>query len=327
MIFLFIVVAFLIQWIPGDWWVVLIVCLLLFAGLFIILNYILDQYITKKLIPIYRVIRKSGTNGQRRSGKRSVRPMEDIYNEVDKWTETKNTEIAELKANAQFRQEFIGNVSHELKTPIFNIQGYILTLLEGGLEDPAINRLYLERAEKSINRMIQIVEDLEYIARIESGELQLDLESFNICKLVDEVFELHEMRARKNKIRLIQGFSVDKEISVIADRKRILGVMSNLVINGIHYGKKGGLVKISVHDMVHHVLVEVSDDGLGIAEEDQKRIFERFYRVDKSRSRDQGGTGLGLSIVKHFIELHGQTINLQSTKGEGSTFTFTLEKA
>ncbi len=257
----------------------------------------------------------------------SGNPIEKIYDEVGDWARTKNTEIAQLKANAKFRQEFIGNVSHELKTPIFNIQGYILTLLEGGLDDPMINHLYLQKAEKSIDRMIQVVEDLERIDRIESGELRLEYSSFDLYLLVEEVFELHEMKARKAEIQLICDRKNEKAVLVKADRKRIMDVLGNLVVNGISYGKKGGWVKVDFIDMEKHFLVEVADNGIGIGEEDQKRIFERFYRVDKSRSRDQGGTGLGLSIVKHFVEAHRQTINIRSDKKLGTAFTFTLNKA
>lgn len=327
-IFLLFMLAFSQRWIPEKTWVILVISLVILVILYGINVFILRKFIYKKILPIYRVIRKSGVQAKKGSKAFDAQnPIDKIYTEVDDWAQTKNTEIAQLKANEKFRQEFIGNVSHELKTPIFNIQGYILTLLEGGLEDPGINRLYLERAEKSINRMIQIVKDLEYIARIESGELLLETEKFNLVKLVEEVFELHEMPARKRSVKLQLVYKADKPVMVMADRKRIIEVMSNLVINAINYGRKEGFVKVDFLDMERHVLVEVAYDGLGIAPDQQKRIFERFYRVDKSRSRDQGGTGLGLSIVKHFIEAHGQTINIQSELGEGTAFTFTLPKA
>lgn len=320
-------VIFDLGWIPGRSYTYVLAGVLIFIFLYLVLSYVIRTFIYEKILPIYRVIRKSGTGiSPEKKALSATNPIEEIYLEVDDWARTKTTEIEQLRANEKFRQEFIGNVSHELKTPIFNIQGYILTLLEGGLEDKSINRLYLEKAEKSINRMIQIVKDLEYIARIESGELELHMERFDIRKLVDEVFELHEMRAKKNKIRLLQVYKPERTLFVRADRKRILEVISNLVVNGIHYGKKGGAVTVDFLDMERHILVEVKDDGMGIEAHHQKRIFERFYRVDQSRSRDQGGTGLGLAIVKHFIEAHGQTIHLQSEKGSGTSFTFTLDK-
>lgn len=320
-------VAIMLGWV-GLSWLVLAVAALLLLGLGYVINaQILKHFIYRKILPIYRVIRKSGIKTKKSGrGSETEQTLDQIYSEVDDWAQTKNTEIEQLKANERFRQEFIGNVSHELKTPIFNIQGYILTLLEGGLEDPGINRLYLERAEKSINRMIQIVKDLEYISRIESGELELNKERFNLVKLVEEVFELHEMPARKRQIRLELVHKSEKPIMVFADRKRIIEVMSNLVVNAIHYGNKDGYVRVDFLDMERHILVEVADNGIGIPREHQKRVFERFYRIDKSRSRDQGGTGLGLSIVKHFIEAHRQTIHVQSEPGEGTSFTFTLQK-
>jgi len=215
---------------------------------------------------------------------------------------------------------------HELKTPIFNIQGYILTLIDGGLEDPSINRLYLERTEKSINRMISIVEDLEDISRLESGELILNREEFDIVKLVEEVFEIMEMKAKQKGIRLSVFSSSGKGIKVVADRKRIQDVMNNLIINSINYGNKGGNTTVSFMDMGQNLLIDVTDNGIGISEKDVPRIFERFYRTDKSRSRDQGGTGLGLAIVKHIIEAHNQTISVRSRLDKGSSFVFTLKK-
>jgi two-component system phosphate regulon sensor histidine kinase PhoR len=236
-------------------------------------------------------------------------------------------EIQQLKQLEKYRKDFLGNVSHELKTPIFNIQGYILTLLEGGIDDPGINMLYLKRTERSIDRMISIIEDLEAISKLESGELELNLTRFNIYQMVEEVFDLQEVRAEKRNIKLKFGRTADRNIQVLADKPRIFQVVSNLIVNSINYGKDGGTTTVSFYDMDNLVLVEVRDNGIGIAERDLPRIFERFYRTDKSRSREQGGTGLGLAIVKHIIEAHNQTINVNSTLGKGTSFTFTLEKA
>ena len=256
------------------------------------------------------------------SGKQDV--LSNIKKNLMEWSNDKASEIDRLKEMERYRKEFVGNVSHELKTPIFNIQGYILTLLDGGLDDPSVNRLYLERSEKSINRMIHIVEDLESIARLESGELQLDVESFNILQLVDEVFEMEERAAKKAKITL----EVErKPVWVYADKKRILEVMNNLVVNSINYGRKNGTTSIGFTEQDKLWWISVSDDGIGIAEKDCKRIFERFYRCDKSRSREQGGTGLGLAIVKHIVEAHGQTVSVQSVLGQGSTFGFSLPES
>lgn len=238
----------------------------------------------------------------------------------------KISEQEELKSPETYRKEFLGNVYHELKTPIFNIQGYILTLIEGGLDDPGINSLYLERTERNINRMISVVDDLESISGLESGELNLKIERFNIKKIIREVFELNEMRAKKLNIKLEDGKSKAGSVIVKADKKRIFQVLNNLVMNSINYGIKNGQTVVSLKESKDRVFIEVKDNGIGINKDDLSRIFERFYRVDKSRSRDTGGTGLGLSIVKHIIEAHKQTVVVESAPGKGSSFTFTLDR-
>lgn len=235
-------------------------------------------------------------------------------------------EMEKLRGDENYRTEFLGNVYHELKTPIFNMQGYILTLLEGGLEDETINRVYLERAEKNINRMISIVEDLESISGLESGSLNLTVEAFSIKKLIDDVSEANELRAYRQNIKLESGKLKDNDCQVSGDRKRIYQVINNLVVNSINYGSKGGKTVISVSRRGDKVLVEIKDNGIGISKEDIPRIFERFYRVDKSRSRDSGGTGLGLAIVKHILEAHEQSISIKSVEGKGTTFRFSLNR-
>jgi two-component system phosphate regulon sensor histidine kinase PhoR len=233
-------------------------------------------------------------------------------------------EIDRLKEMEQYRKEYLGNVSHELKTPIFNIQGYVLTLLDGGLEDGQINRKYLERTEKSINRLISIVEDLETISRHEAGELKLEKEYFDIVHLVEEVFEAQEIRAKKRNTQLIFDKKYKKPIIVYADKMKIFQVLTNLITNSIYYGKIGGKTRVSFSEVNKRILVEVHDNGIGIAPADISRVFERFYRVDKSRSREQGGTGLGLAIVKHIIEAHKETIQVKSRLNKGTSFFFTL---
>lgn len=291
-----------------------------------LINAFINSFIYAKIKPIYKTIHdfKPAKGAILNNDK-------DIFSQVDKevadWMKGKTLEIQKLRELEKYRKEFLGNVSHELKTPIFNIQGYILTLLEGGLDDPNINMLYLKRTEKSIDRMISIINDLEAIAKLESGELELHYERFNIYNLVEDVFELQEIRANNRNIQLKFGKASDRNVFVYADKQRISQVFSNLVVNSINYGKQGGQTTISFYDMDHVILVQVRDTGIGIPEEELPRIFERFYRVDKSRSRDQGGTGLGLAIVKHIIEAHQQTINVNSTPGKGTSFTFTLQKA
>ncbi|MCZ2248584.1 MAG: sensor histidine kinase [Bacteroidia bacterium] len=250
-----------------------------------------------------------------------------INTDVSQWAVHNKNEIEQLKKLELYRREFVGNVSHELKTPIFNIQGYILTLLDGGLHDDSINMDYLTRASKSVERMISIVEDLDTISQMESGELKLEYEKFDIVALANEVLIGSEMRASSRNIKLQFDENYTKPIMVSADKHFIRQVISNLVVNSIRYGKQGGQTTIKFNDLYQHVVVEVIDNGIGIAKHHLPRIFERFFRLDKSRSREHGGTGLGLAIVKHIIEAHNQTIDVKSTEGEGSVFTFTVEKA
>lgn len=309
--------------------VILVFALLFLVSAYFILLYILNKYITDKIKPVYKTILDLPVSGKKlesRKGQPS-NVLTEIKIEVEEWAKKQTEEIERLKDLERYRKEFVGNVSHELKTPIFNIQGYILTLLEGGIDDPKINKLYLQRTEKSIDRMISIVEDLESITKLESGELKLNIEKFDIVRLVEEVFEMGQMLAGERKISLEFVQKPDKPVMVKADKKRITEVVSNLVNNGIKYNRRKGAVRVSFYDLEDHIMVEVADTGFGIEKKDLPRIFERFYRVDKSRSREQGGTGLGLSIVKHIIEAHDQTINVKSVVEEGTTFTFTLEKA
>jgi len=294
---------------------------------FFIIRYFIDRFIYARIKPIYKTLNSIGNDEYEGNDMAGKDIIADADNKVDSWVKGKDREIKQLKQMEKYRKEFIGNVSHELKTPIFNIQGYILTLLDGGMDDPEVNRLFLTRTEKSIDRMISIIEDLESISKLESGELKLEPETFNLRKLAEDVYDLQEFRAKEKNIKLTFGKSFEKEVMVKADKQRIHQVLSNLVVNSINYGKKHGRTEISVYDMANRVLVEVKDNGIGIAEKHLPRIFERFYRADKSRSREQGGTGLGLSIVKHIIEAHKQKINVSSEEGKGTSFTFTLEKA
>lgn len=294
-----------------------------------IIRFAIHKFILEKIRPIYKIIDFVPHKEKKEKLKLTPRFVElsDVEQDVEDWAQNQRQEIERLKEMERYRKDFVGNVSHELKTPIFNIQGYILTLLEGGLEDPNINKLYLNRTEKSIDRMISIVEDLESINKLETGELKPQFSVFDIVKIVDDVYDMEQRLSKERKISLMFTDKPDKPLMVKADRKRIIEVLTNLVVNGIKYGKKSGFIKISFYDFDDKIMIEVSDNGIGIAKKDVLRIFERFFRVDKSRSREQGGTGLGLSIVKHIIEAHNQTINVQSVINEGTTFTFTLEKA
>ena len=308
-------------------WVYLVLILFYFAIIYSLIVYIMREYVDHRIEPIYKIIRKIPVEGKKiKKRGDQIDLVSTARQEVEEWAKNQTQEITRLKDLERYRKDFVGNVSHELKTPIFNIQGYILTLLEGGIDDPKVNKLYLKRTEKSIDRMISIVEDLESITKLESGELKLKYETFDLVKLVDDVIEMEQMMAGERKIQLLFD-RPEKPVKVYADKKRIMEVMTNLVVNGIKYGNRKGYVKISFYDLKHNLMIEVADNGLGIDSKHLPRIFERFYRADKSRSREQGGTGLGLSIVKHIIEAHEQTINVKSGVDEGTTFTFTLEKA
>jgi two-component system phosphate regulon sensor histidine kinase PhoR len=293
---------------------------------FLTTSYILNYLINDKITPIYKTISGIPGKDRRKKKERNKDILAEVEHDVKIWADDKMAEIERLRDLEKYRKDFVGNVSHELKTPIFNIQGYILTLLDGGLEDPEINRLYLERTEKSIDRMINIVEDLESITKLESGELKLSPEVFDISKLVEEVFELELREATERSISMHLNLSSGKPFLVRADKKRIFEAMRNLIGNAIKYGRRDGNVTVGFYDMNNMLLIEVNDDGIGIDRKDLPRIFERFYRVDKSRSRMQGGTGLGLSIVKHIIEAHKQKIHVKSVPDNGTTFTFALEK-
>jgi len=302
--------------------------LTIFIVVYIAVYYTLTNFIFEKINPIYKTIHnKNIPEKELRKNFEEKDVVREVNDEVLDWARNKTKEIAQLKQMAKYRKEFLGNVSHELKTPIFNIQGYVLTLQDGAIDDPEINYQYLRKAENSINRMISIVEDLEAITKLETGELKLNYEVFDIVDLFREVIDSQELRAKEKGTTLAINPKYDKHIKVEADKEHIYQVASNLIVNSINYGRINGNTEVSFIPMGENILVEVTDDGIGIAKSDIPRIFERFYRVDKSRSRKEGGTGLGLAIVKHIIEAHGQTINVRSTKGEGTSFAFTLKEA
>jgi len=296
---------------------------------YFIYRYILEKFIYDKIKLIYKTIHtlKSKITFKEMDLSLNKDIISKVNEEVSEWAQDRKQEIEELKKLEVYRREFLGNVSHELKTPLFNIQGYILTLLDGGLDDPSINKEYLERSGKNIERMISIVEDLEVISRFETGEMKLDVINFDVVALATDVIELLEVKARKKNIRMNLSREYEKPLFVRADKERIRQVLINLLDNSIKYGTETGKTKVSFFDMDENLLIEVTDNGIGVDSKDISRLFERFFRVDKSRSREQGGSGLGLAIVKHILEAHKQTINVRSTIGVGTTFAFTLQKA
>ena len=252
-------------------------------------------------------------------------PIERFNAEIIQLSNDRQKELEHLQKLENYRKEFLGNVSHELKTPIFNIQGYVATLIDGGIYDPKINIEYLKRADKSVDRMINIIDDLETISQLETGTLSLDLERFNIVEMIHDVCKQIEIQAQKKNIAL-KVITQKENIKVFADRFRVRQVFSNLLSNSLKYGKENGETSITINPDKENVNITIADDGIGIEARHLPRIFERFYRVDKGRSREQGGTGLGLSIVKHIIEAHGQTISVSSIENQGTTFVFSLPK-
>lgn len=253
--------------------------------------------------------------------------IDRLEDEIKKLALERNKEAEQNRNLDSYRKEFLGNVSHELKTPIFNIQGYISTLIDGGIHDPSINIEYLKRADKSVDRMIQIIDDLETISQLEIGTLELELEVYDIAQQVKDVLDALDFQASKQNIKLQLAKKYDKPIFVKADKFRIRQVLVNLITNSIKYGKEKGKTIVSLNLFDEQVIVEIKDNGIGIAEKHLPRLFERFYRVDKGRSREQGGTGLGLAIVKHIIEAHGETIDVMSTTNEGTAISFTLKRS
>ena len=308
----------------------LIIDTLLFIFIFYSFKYTLEKYIYQKIRLIYKTIynlkRQKGVTVEKREYEYNT--IESVNQEVLEWGEKKKLEIKKKKKNEAYRRDFLGNIYHELKTPIFNIQGYVLTLLDGGLEDPNINREYLMRTEKSINRMIAIVEDLETISNLETSQIEMRMTKFDIVELAREVFEFLEIKARKKKKEFYLAEKYDRPITVEADKKWIRQVLVNLLDNSIKYGaKKEGRTKVSFFDMDENILIEITDDGPGIAPEELPRVFERFYRTESARNMEKSGTGLGLAIVKHIIDAHDQTVNVRSRLGVGTTFEIKKKKA
>ncbi|NEN22951.1 sensor histidine kinase [Cryomorpha ignava] len=301
--------------------------IIIFLGAWFALYKILQAFIYDKIKLIFRNMHSLKIERDSLKPDMSKDVLGEVNEQVIDWAEDRMAEIKDLRQKENFRKEFVGNVAHELKTPIFSIQGYILTLLEGALEDPNFNRKFLKKAAKSAERMAMLVEDLDTITQFESGNLKLELERVDIVELSREIMDGREREAEQKEIVLGFSKSYDRPIYVQADGFRISQVLTNLITNSINYGKKGGKTTIHFYDLDEQILIEVEDDGPGITKPHQGRLFERFYRVDKSRARHQGGTGLGLAICKHIIEAHKQSISVRSEPGKGAVFSFTLAKA
>lgn len=305
---------------------VLVVCIPIF---YFVLKYAIERFLYDRIRVLYKTILTSKQQSLKKDNDLTSKEIliENVNNEVKLWADKQAKEISELKKLEAYRREFLGNVSHELKTPITTIQGYVLTLLEGGIEDENINIKYLQRTAKSIDRLIAIVNDLEEISKFEAGVIELNINKINFALIVSEVIEFMEIKARKKNIKLEFVPFSDYQTNVWGDKEKLKQVLINLIDNSLKYGKDNGKTTISTFEMDDHILVEISDNGIGIEENELPRVFERFYRTEKSRTRAAGGTGLGLAIVKHIIEAHHQTIHVRSNIDVGSTFSFTLKKA
>ncbi|MBP6090932.1 MAG: sensor histidine kinase [Crocinitomicaceae bacterium] len=289
--------------------------------------FFIKYFINDRLKILYRSIRKDKFTPENTiKFKLTDDVIADAEIETQRWTEERNKEIVKLKEQEEFRREFLGNLAHELKTPVFSIQGYILTLLDGGLEDETVNRSFLERASKATDRMANILDDLDQITKLEVNAFKIEMRSFDIKELIVEVLESLELIASEKNITLKLHKDYNSKF-VLGDRSKIAQVLINLISNSIFYGNENGNTIIRLFSMDNIITIEVSDDGPGIEQQHIPRLFERFYRVEKSRNRNEGGSGLGLAIVKHIIESHGQSISVRSTIGIGSTFSFSLDKS
>ena len=305
---------------------ILISTVILFFISFFIIQYRAEHFIYRRLKKIYEDVSVLDIKDLQKD---SITPdIEKLSKKMQNFVEGKRLEIKNLTERDSFRRDFLGNVAHELKTPLFTVQGYILTLIEGAVNDKEIRTKYLESANKGVERLVAVIKDLDMISKLENDGLKINMTVFNILELIQNVFDMFEMKAKKKNITLKFDRVYEFPVFVSGDIEKIEQVLINLIVNSIKYGKPNGTTILAVDSYNEaHFIVKVNDNGEGIKQQHLPRLFERFYRVDQSRSRDQGGSGLGLSIVKHIIEAHHETILLKSTYGEGSEFSFTLKKA
>jgi two-component system phosphate regulon sensor histidine kinase PhoR len=309
-----------------DWGLLAIASVLIFIFSFGALQFRIERFIYRRIKKIYDDVELLESTPLATNP--VTTDMRTLTAEIEKFAKDKKIEIDTLKIREEYRKDFLGNVSHELKTPLFTAQGYLETLLDGAIEDKNIRRKYISRANKAVERLIYIVRDLDLITKLEVGDLRLEKENFNIVELIQNVFDLLEMKASKKKIVLTFDMAYPNPIMVYADKEKIQQVLTNLLVNSIKYGNENGTTEVSVENLVKNkVIVRVTDNGEGIPANHLPRLFERFYRVDPSGSRKEGGSGLGLSIVKHVIEAHGEKIYVESSEDVGSEFSFTLEKS
>ncbi len=320
------ILLFLSDLIDAYWMALPVLAVLVFCIAFLVVQVRAERFIYRRIEQIYEDVSllesTSLTSGP------ITTDLRTLNEEIENFARAKKIEIDTLRIREEYRKEFLGNVSHELKTPLFTVQGYIHTLLDGALDDKKVRRKYLNRAAKGVERLIYIIKDLDLITKLEVGDLHLEWETFDIVELIQNVFDLLEMKAAKKEISLVIDMEYTTPIYVRADKEKIQQVLTNLVVNSIKYGYPKGTTEVSVENLIKNkVIIRVTDNGEGIAEQHLTRLFERFYRVDKSGSRKEGGSGLGLAIVKHIIEAHNEKIYVESDVDVGSEFSFTLEKA
>lgn len=311
-----------------NWWIALVTLVGLFIVSYLLTHYFIQRFIFRKIKLIYKFIYQTKATKREEFYYKNVLPqksIDEVSEDVEKWAEQRKQEIEVLKRNEAYRKEFLQNLSHEFKTPVFAIQGYVDTLLQGAMDNPDTNRKFLQSAARNVERLVNLIDDLDEISRLESGEQKINIQPFVIQDLTREVFESLAYKAHEKNIRCIIKKGCETPITVFADKEKIRQVLINLVDNAIKYGKKDGMVEASFYNTDGtNILIEMSDDGIGISEEHLPRVFERFYRTDYGRSRNIGGTGLGLAICKHIIEAHGHSIHVRSKPDVGTTFGFTL---
>tara|TARA_R110002050_G_scaffold94765_2_gene197218 strand:+ start:74838 stop:75803 length:966 start_codon:yes stop_codon:yes gene_type:complete len=318
--------VFLYYYFELRWWMPVAFFIVTYVFSFLLIQYRVERFIYRRVKKIYDDLTLLESASLSKGA--ITTDMQTLTQEIDKFARDKKIEIETLKVREEYRKEFLGNVSHELKTPLFTVQGYILTLLDGAMDNKNLREKYLERASKGIDRLGYIIKDLDMITKLEVGDLSLNTEIFDIVELVRNVFDMLEIKARKKHITLTFDMNYANPILVKADKERIQQVLMNLIVNSLKYGRGKGTTEVSVENLIKNkVIIRITDNGEGIEKEHLPRLFERFYRVDKSGSRKEGGSGLGLSIVKHIIEAHDEKIYVESEFGVGSEFSFTLEKA
>ena len=316
-------------WLLPNWKIALLIFIVVFLGSYLLIRRVLESFIYRKIKLIYKVIYQTKATKREETYYKYILPqkgIDEVREDVEQWAQQKKAEIEVLQTNEAYRKEFLQNLAHEFKTPIFAIQGYVDTLLQGAMDDPSTRKKFLENTSRNVDRMVNLLEDLDEISRLESGRQPLYKTQFIIQDLIRDAFEAHSIKTATRNIQCSIKKGCETPVIVYADKEKIQQVVFNLLDNATKYGKENGHIVASIYPMDEgHVLVEISDDGIGIGEEHLPRIFERFYRTDQGRSRDNGGTGLGLAICKHIIEAHGQNIHVRSKKDVGTTIGFILD--